>query len=165
MSSSVAFATPVTSALRALTLAGAMVLAGCVSLRHDDTLPPDIEISAIDVDAATGRGTVIVTNHSRRRVLIRTNDLVWKQDAVIRRVPRPNLYFENGTFVMTHDSRLGAGESRDYMALPEIRTVRHEYPSVHVCWDNRSWACEQYWLVPAKQSWDALIRAAVQDED
>ncbi|CAN7173610.1 hypothetical protein LJR168_000279 [Pseudoxanthomonas sp. LjRoot168] len=146
------------SALQTMLLAGSMVLAGCVSIRHDDTMPPDIEVSAIKVDAVAGSGTVVVTNHSRRRVLIRTNDLVWQQDATTRRVPRPDLDFGDNAVVLTHDARLDAGESREYMVTPAMGASRCEHPAIHVCWDNRSWTCEQYWLVPASQSWSELMR-------
>ena len=146
-------------ALQTMVLVGSMVLAGCASLRHDDTMAPDIEVSAIKVDAVTGSGTVVVTNHSRRRVLIRTNDLVWQQDATTQRVPRPNLDFGDNAVVLTHDARLGAGESREYMTPPAMGASRREHPAIHVCWDNRTWTCDQYWLVPARQSWNELIRA------
>lgn len=142
---------------QAMMVVGTMVLAGCASLRHADTTPPDIEISAIEIDAATGSGTVIVTNNSRRRVLIRTNDLVWLENAGIRRVPRPNLDFGDDAIVLTHDARLGAGESREYMVTPAMGALRRDHPAIHVCWDNRNWTCEDYWLVPARASWSTLI--------
>lgn len=147
----------VPSVPQAMMVVGAMVFAGCASLRQADTAPPDIEISAIEIDAATGSGTVVVTNQSRRRVLIRTNDLVWQEDAVIRRVPRPNLDFGDDAIVLTHDARLGAGESREYMVTPAMGALRRDHPAIHVCWDNRNWTCEDYWLVPAKASWSTLI--------
>ena len=147
----------VPSASWTMMLAGSIALAGCASLRHDGTAPPDIEISAIAVDAASGSGTVVVTNHARRRVLIRTNDLVWQGDATIRRVPRPDLDFGDDAIVLTHDARLGAGESREYMVTPAMGALRRDHPAVHVCWDNRNWTCEDYWLVPAKASWSTLI--------
>ncbi|WP_334178562.1 hypothetical protein [Pseudoxanthomonas sp.] len=146
-------------ALRTMMFASAMVFAGCASLRHDDTVPPDIEISAIAVDAVAGSGTVVVTNHSRRRVLIRTNDLVWQEDATTRRVPRPNLDFGDNAIVLTHDARLGAGESREYMIAPAMGASRRDYPAIHVCWDNRDWTCDQYWLISSKLRWEAMVGA------
>lgn len=142
---------------RTMLFVGAMVLAGCTSLRHGDTVPPDIGISAIKVDAVAGSGTVVVTNHSRRRVLIRTNDLVWQEDATIRRVPRPDLDFGDNAIVLTHDSRLGAGQSREYMVTPAMGATRREHPAIHVCWDNKVRECGDYWLVPARASWSAMI--------
>jgi hypothetical protein len=75
-----------------------------------------------------------------------------------RRVPRPDLDFGDNAVVLTHDARLDAGESREYMVTPAMGASRCEHPAIHVCWDNRSWTCEQYWLVPASQSWSELMR-------
>jgi hypothetical protein len=157
------FRVPVMSAMRMLVLAGAMVLAGCASWKHDESLPPDVGIRIVDADPATLGGTVVVTNHSRKRILILSNRLAFSPEPVITYAPWPHYDPGEGFISLSHDVRLAPGESLEYMKVRDIDKARNDFPAIYTCWDNRDWSCEQYWLVPSRQSWDDLIRAGLRD--
>jgi len=153
------------SAMRTLMFTAIWLLAGCASPAEADESPPAVELSVSRVDATTAKAIVNVTNRSRKTVLIRTNELVWQQDAVSRQVNRPNYNLPAGMIALTHDARLKKGESRRYMEVNVAATERLSFPAIHVCWDNREWTCNRYWLIPAQRSWDELLKESSNNGD
>ena len=145
--------------LRLLLLAGVTALVGCATHGSSASSPPDIGISVTKVDAATNTATIVVINHSRRRVLILTNMLVWSSEADVRDVGRPNYDFGDDMVAMSHDARLEAGDSLKYMDVRLKSIDRHAFPAIYACWDNPRWSCERYWRIPSKLRWEALVEA------
>ena len=121
-------------------------------------MPPDIDIRVIDVDRATGSGVVIVTNRSRKRVLVLTNQLVMSAEPATRRLPRPNYELGGDLIAWSHDVRVAPDASIEYMKVQGIDQTHHNFPAIYACWDNRRWTCDQYWLIPARHSWDELMQ-------
>lgn len=144
-------------AVGVLTLMGLAALSGCASQASKRALPPSIEVDVSSIDVSKGAATVSVTNHSRRRVLVLTNILVWRNDATPGQVDRPGPDSED-IILMMHDARLEAGKSRAHMDVRLDGSGRPSRPAVYACWDNHAWTCERYWLIPATRDWGTLIR-------
>jgi len=144
-------------AARILTLMGSAALCGCASLASKRAFPPAIEVGVSSIDVLEGTATVSVTNHSRRRVLVLTNIMVWRNDATPVQVDRPGPDSED-IILMMHDARLEAGKSSAHMDVRLDGSGRPSRPAVYACWDNHAWTCERYWLIPATRDWRALIR-------
>ena len=158
-------ATNALAVLRTLGFAGCVVLSGCASLEDDAVSAPEIEISVTGIDPVTNMATVSVTNHSRSRALVLTNALVWQAEAEPKWVDRPNHRLDDDMIFMTHDARLEPGDSWEYMEVRLQSMDRPRFPAVYACWDNRSWTCSRYWLIPATQSWEALVAKAQHDDE
>ena len=90
---------------------------------------------------------------------------MWQAKAELKWVDRPNYRLDDDTIILTHDARLESGESREYMEVRLQGMYRPRFPAVYACWDNRSWTCSRYWLIPATQSWEALVEKARHDEE
>jgi hypothetical protein len=140
-----------------LTVIGSAALFGCASHASKQALPPSIEVDVSSIKISEGTATVSVTNHSRRRVLVLTNILVWRDDATPTQVDRPGPGAED-IILMMHDARLEAGQSRAHMEVRLDGSRRASRPAVYACWDNRTWTCDRYWLIPATRAWDSLIQ-------
>lgn len=94
---------------------------------------------------------------ARRPVLIRTNGLEWtnQADVDVREVDRPNYDHGEDVVVFTHEARLEAGATLEYMDVRLESVYRPGVPMILACWDNPRWNWERYSRIPSALTWEA----------